>query len=329
MVYQTIPLSFDKNTYNAVVHHPLQSWEWGAARVETGVGVIRIGEYDHDTLHNVFTMTIHPVPHIPYRIGYIPRSVLPKTELLDFLNEYGKKNNLIFIKFEPYVEKNAGNETMKQWDKLTISQHPLFPVWTQMLDLTKTENELLDGMKPKTRYNIRYAQKQGVVVKEQSTDEGFAVFCDLYFKTTGRQDYHGHTPSYHKIIWNHLKEKIAHILIAYHEETPLAAYELLQFQDRWYYPYGGSSTEKRNLMGSNLLMWEAIRLGKKLGAHTFDMWGSLPPDYDHEDPWAGFTRFKEGYGTTFVEFVGSFDLVINPLLYPLYNLAYKIRQKIL
>jgi lipid II:glycine glycyltransferase (peptidoglycan interpeptide bridge formation enzyme) len=60
------------------------------------------------------------------------------------------------------------------------------------------------------------------------------------------------------------------------------------------------------------------------------MWGSLPPTYGEDaSGWAGFTRFKEGFGTEFVEFVGSFDYVIQPTLYTLYNAAYAIRKKVL
>ena len=73
-------------------------------------------------------------------------------------------------------------------------------------------------------------------------------------------------------------------------------------------------------------MWEAIKLGKKLGAIKFDMWGSLEPNYDPTDPWSGFTRFKEGYATKFTEFVGSYDLVVNPTLYKIYNAVYSLRE---
>jgi len=155
------------------------------------------------------------------------------------------------------------------------------------------------------------------------------VFSRLYFDTCRRQKYFGHTPGYHRTIWQSLKDSTAHILIAYFAGIPLAAYELFYFKDTFYYPYGGSSAEYRNLMAPNLLMWEAIRLGKKLGAKKFDMWGSLPPDYDKTDPWSGFTRFKEGYGTDFVQFSDSYDLVINPLMYKAYNTLYTLRSLLL
>ena len=325
MEYKILPEQFDNNQFNENAQHPLQSWEWGEVRKQTGIQVVRIGEFEQNTLQAVFTMTIHKIPRTSFEIGYIPRSVLPSDKLLTFLSNYGKENHLLFIKFEPYDSVSIKS----QLPNLKRSPHPLFPVWTQILDLTPTEDTLLSNMKSKTRYNIRYAMRKGVIVREQSDDQGFEVFADLYFKTTSRQEYRGHDRSYHQIVWNGLKNKYAKILIAYNNYIPLAAYELFIFKDRLYYPYGGSSAEHRDLMGSNLLMWEAIKLGKKLGAKTFDMWGSLPQNYDRNGKWSGFTRFKEGYGTQFVPFVGSYDLVINPILYRIYNIAYAIRNRLI
>ena len=74
--------------------------------------------------------------------------------------------------------------------------------------------------------------------------------------------YFGHTKEYHEMVSNSLKDGIAHILIAFYNDVPLAAYELFKFKDIFYYPYGGTSELHRNLMAANLLMWEAIRLGK-------------------------------------------------------------------
>jgi lipid II:glycine glycyltransferase (peptidoglycan interpeptide bridge formation enzyme) len=251
---------------------------------------------------------------------------MPSKKNLQKLYEFGKNHKVIFIKIEPYVEKVSNNEAMKQLNNLTISPHPLFPKWTQILDLTKSEDELLKSFHSKTRYNIRLAQKKGVTVREESNNNGFEEFSKLYFETTKRQKYFGHNYQYHKTVWNNLKNKISHILIAYYNNIPLAAYQLWYLDGVIYYVYGGTSELHRNLMASNLLMWEAIKLGKKLGATKFDMWGSLEPNYDPNDPWSGFTRFKEGYATKFTEFIGSYDLVINPLIYKIYNFIYSLRE---
>jgi len=314
--------------YNKQVFHPLQAWEWGEARKKTGVEVLRLGDGK-----NVYQLTIHQLPITNHRIGYLPRSVFPTKDVLDFLYDYGKKNKIVFIKIEPYEEKSKikdqRSKTQIKDQKLIKSKHPLFPEWTQILDLNKSEDELLKSFHHKTRYNIRLAEKKGVVIKEMSNDYGFEIFSKLYFETCKRQKYFGHTAKYHKIVWDSLKKDIARILIAFYKDIPLAAYEIFCFKDICYYPYGGTSLEYRNLMASNLLMWEAIKLGKKLGAEKFDMWGSLPPNYEPKHSWSGFTRFKEGYGTKFVEFIGSYDLVINKSAYYLYGLGNKLRENYL
>jgi len=310
---------------NQFAMHPMQSWQWGKARNTMGIKVLRIEDEK-----NIYQLTIHPVPHTNLKIGYLPRSVMPTKKVIEFLIDYGKKNKLIFIKIEPYEEKSKvksqKSKVQVKNKKLIKSSNPLFPEWTQMLDITKSEDELFKNLKPKTRYNIRLAQKKGVVIKEENNDQGFKIFNDLYFTTCNRQKYYGHTTKYHQIVWNNLKNDISHILVAYYQNQPLVVYQLWYFKDKFYYVYGGSSELHRNLMAANLLMWEAIKLGKKLGAKTFDMWGSLPPNYDQNHPWAGFTRFKEGYGTKFVQLVGSYDLVINPVLYRVYNIGYYLRN---
>lgn len=320
MTISLVDDTYDQKAYDTRVYHPMQSFRWGQAREKMGTQVVRLTDGKDN-----FQLTIHPLI-FGFKLGYLPRSITPSSAVLKFLTEWGIKNKIIFIKIEPYTEKSA-KQTVNVL--LRKSPHPLFPAWTQMLDIDKSEEELLKNMHAKTRYNIRLAQKKGVIIKEESNEKGFKIFSQLYFETCRRQKYHGHNVTYHKTIWENLKNDISHIMIAYYNDIPLAAYELFFFKDRLYYVYGGTSMLHRNVMAANLLMWESIKFGKKIGATKFDMWGSLPPNYDSNHDWAGFTRFKEGYGCKFVEMVGSFDLVINPLLYTFYNISYKIRSLIL
>ena len=212
MVVKSINSNSDKDVFDQKACHPLQSWQWGEARKEMGIEMLRIGEFNKDQLINVYQLTFHKIPHTPYKIGYLPRSNFPSNEVLDFLYEYGQKNKVIFIKIEPYIEKSQITNHKSQINfkfhppsrkanfKLIKSPHPLFPEWTQILDLTKSEDELLKEMHHKTRYNIRLAQKKGVVVKETSNDQGFKIFSRLYFDTCRRQKYFGHSKKYHQII---------------------------------------------------------------------------------------------------------------------------------
>jgi len=224
---------------------------------------------------------------------------------------------------------------------LVPAAHPLFTKYTFVLDLTKSEEELLKNMHPKTRYNIKVAQKHGVKVVEDNSDRAFKTYLKLTNETTKRQKFFAHTQEYHKLMWQTLKivnnkssivnkDKLAaHLLLAKYKKETLVAWILFTFKETLYYPYGASSNEHKETMASNLIMWEAIKFGKKLGLAKFDMWGALGPNPDPKDPWYGFHKFKQGYGGKLVEFIGSYDLVINPILYELYKIADKLRWVLL
>lgn len=331
----------EQEEYNAVVTHPLQSFEWGEFREKTGVKVIRRGLLENAKLTEGFTLTIHKVPKTKFTIGYLPKGALPSEKALEELKKIGKENNCIFIQLEPNVIHNSKNSILqtkvKIYNSLKPSFHPLFTKFTFILDISKPEEELLKNFHPKTRYNIKIAMKRKVKVIEDNSEEAFKEYLRLTEETTTRQKFYSHTPSYHTKMWETLgnqKSKIkdqnfnqlaAHLLIARLDDKTLTAWILFTFHDTLYYPYGASSSENRNVMASNLIMWEAIRFGKRLGLHYFDMWGALGPDPDPKDPWYGFHRFKEGYGATHIEFVGSFDLVIKPQVYKVYKVADKLR----
>lgn len=322
-----IPDTYSSQLYNSVVNHPLQSWEWGQARKSTGIKILRVGKFIGEKLSKAYLITIHRIPFTNFNIGYIPRSDLPSKDLIAFLKKISKEFNIIFVKIEPYIKKESTKPLI--FTNLNKSPHPLFTNWTIISDITKDENKLMESLKSKTRYNINLAQKKGVYVKEESNEKGYTIFENLYFETINRQKYKGHNRFYHRKIWEAVKNKMSHILIAYYQDIPLAAYHLFIFKERGFYVYGGSSDKFRNFMASNLLMWESLLFAKKNGCIVFDMWGSLPKDYSHSHPWAGFTRFKEGYGGKYVEMMGSYDFIINAPIYYLYNFIYKLREFVL
>lgn len=312
-------------------NHPLQSFEWGEFRKKTGIKVIR---------GKNFQLTIHRIPHFPWNIAYLPKGSMPTYEMINELLEIGKQEKCIFIQLEPNIIKDTGEKALNilisKYPNIHPSAHPLFTKYTFILDLTKSEDELLKNMSPKTRYNIRVAQKHGVEVIEDNSDKAFKEYLRLTKETTQRQGFFAHTEDYHRKMWETLRttnhkqltsnKLTSHLLLAKYKNQVLAAWILFVYEDTLYYPYGASSSKHRETMTSNLMMWEAIKFGKKLGLKKFDMWGALGPNPDEKDPWYGFHRFKKGYGPEMIEFVGSFDLVIKPVLYKGYKAADKLRS---
>jgi lipid II:glycine glycyltransferase (peptidoglycan interpeptide bridge formation enzyme) len=188
-------------------------------------------------------------------------------------------------------------------------------------------------MSSKTRYNIRVAQKHGVTIQEENTEEAFARYLKLTQETTTRQGFYAHSLNYHRLMWRHLysqltthnSQPIAHLLTARYQGKILVTWIIFLFNNVLYYPYGASSSEHKEVMASNLMMWEAIKWGKQNGARLFDLWGTPGPDPKPTDPYYGFHRFKTGYGPKLVEFVGSYDLVLKQPHYQFFTLTDKFR----
>jgi len=332
--------SQDHTQFDHLALHPLQSWAWGDFRLQSGVKVLRLGQFSHqDKLIKTYQITLHPIPHTHFTIAYIPKSDMPSHQLLHYLKKIAKKNNTIFFKFEPNIYQPAGDpqkdilkKTRQNLIKLGLKPgKPLFTPYSFILDLTQPEAELLKQMKSKTRYNTRLAEKKGVKISKNNSSEAFSDYLNLTFnETTVRQGFYAHNQDYHRQMWRTLHSAgIAHLFTAsYHDQT-LVTWIVFIFNNTLYYPYGASSSSNRELMPSNLMMWEVIKFGQKMGCTKFDMWGSLGPNPDPTDSWLGFHRFKQGYNPTLMEFVGSYDLVINPVLYKFYRLADQARWLIL
>lgn len=315
--------------YNKLATHPLQSWEWGQFRKAQGYKVIRLGKYSGNTLKEIFQVTFHPIPLIPLTVGYLPKSSLPTKEVIEKLKQVGKENKAIFIKLEPNVENSESAIGNLQFDSF-VQGKSLFTKYTSSIDLTKSEEELLKNFKPKTRYNIRLAEGHGVIVREDNSDSAFENYLKLLFETTSRQGFYAHDEKYHRLQWQILKSSgISHLLSATYQGKTLATFLLFVFNNVLYYPYGASTREHKELMAPTLLIWEAIKLGKRLGCKSFDLWGDIELNPSPANPYYGFHRFKEGFSPKLVEFVGSYDLVINPALYRIYQIVDKIRWKTL
>ena len=320
------------------MNHPLQSEVWGTFRRAMGIDVVRV---------NNWLLTFHTVPFTPFTIGYFPKGPLLNAAMLAILATLGKEKRAIFIQLEPNVrssrhpERSEGSspssadaslDSSPFGFRMTLrpSHHPLFTKYTFVLDLTKSEEELLKAMHPKTRYNIKVAQKHGVVVREDNSSDAFDTYLSLTKETTSRQGFYAHNETYHRRMWEILfPAGIARLWTAVYQEKIVAAWIIFVWKDTMYYPYGASSREHRETMAPNLLLWEIVRWGKKAGYKKFDLWGALGPQADQNDPWYGFHRFKQGFGPELVEFAGSYDLVLNPLLYHLYTVADTIRWRIL
>ena len=310
--------NIDKESFNKNATHPLQSWEWGEFREAWGNKVVRLPN---------FQIIFSKIPFTFLTIGAVIRGPKITKKNVEDVKEIAKKENAIFIKFEPnFAKATLGAAKFDQFTEFLKSNglvkgRRLFTPTSFWIDLKKSEDELLKSFHPKTRYNIRLAQKQGVEVVEDNSDEAFEKYLKLTKETSKRQGFYAHTEKYHRLMWKYLKPPgITHLLVAKYKGEIITTWILLAFKNFLYYPYGASTDKYKNVMANNLMMWEVIKLGKKLGLSTFDLWG--------REEGKGFTKFKEGYNPKVVTFIGTWDLPTSILYWP-YRLAEEIRWRIL
>lgn len=291
-----------------IATHPLQTSAWAEFRRKWGNELL-------ETKYGI--LTVHRLRPTDYSIGIFEKGPAPTKEMLQDLKKLGKEKGLVFIKLEPNTPKSPQLvELMKAAG--SVPGKTVFTPTTFWIDLTPSEEDLMKSFQPKTRYNIRLAERNGVVVKEDDSKAAFEKYLELTRETVTRQGFYAHTEKYHRLMWDILKRAgIAHLLTAVYKGEVITTWILFTWRDFLYYPYGASTEKYKNVMANNLVMWESIKFGKKLRLTTFDLWG--------REEGKGFTKFKEGYNPKVTEFLGTWDLVINKPLYTIYRLAEKIR----
>ena len=191
----------------------------------------------------------------------------------------------------------------------------------------RTEDEVLAGMNQLWRRNIKKAAKQGVVV-ERGAREDLKAFHDLYVHTAERDHFTPRGLRYFETMYDALSAeadgRIA-LWMARHEGDLVASTIAIRVGTHAWYSYGASSTEKREVRGSNAVQWAMISDALAAGAEVYDLRG-ITDTLDADDPHVGLIQFKVGTGGEAVEYVGEWDLPLNRVLYKAFDLYMKRRS---
>ncbi len=189
------------------------------------------------------------------------------------------------------------------------------PTDTVLIDLDRAPTERLAAMKPKTRYNVRLAERRGVTVREDGP-AGLEEWYEIYRTTMERAGTTVHDRGHFERLLSVPDdgEVGIHLLTARYEGRALAGLVLAVAGDYALYLYGASGDRERRRMPTYLLQWEAMRYARELGAHTYDLFG-VPSDTSPGNPMHGLLRFKVGFGGHVVTRRGCWDYPFDPAEY--------------
>lgn len=304
--------------------HLLQTPNWGDLKSEYGwtPEYLRLGDLGAMVLFR----------HLPlgFSVAYIPRGPVGTGDWSGFwetVDELSRKHNAIFLRVEPDIWEPVSDDFAEtHLPGFQPSQQTTQPPRTVLIDISGTEEDWLEAMKPKTRYNIRLAERKDVIVQPSSDVKAFHQLME----TTGERDAFGiHSVDYYQAAYNHFApDGACTLLMASFEGQPLAGLMAFAQGHTAWYLYGASNNRERNRMPTYLLQWEAMRWAKAKGCRTYDLWGV--PDQpesvleakfmDRSDGLWGVYRFKRGFGGEVRRTIGAWDRVYKPLLYKLYQL---------
>jgi hypothetical protein len=203
------------------------------------------------------------------------------------------------------------------------------PPSTVVVDISGSPEEILAGMKPKTRYNIRLASRKGVAVSAGS-DADMGPWYEVYRETSRRDRIAIHAMGYYAGLFTAARgypgsAPQVELFLARHEEDLLAGNIVLFWKDTAIYLTGASTGIKRNLMPTYALQWEAMQAARTRGCRAYDLYG-IPPRPDPGHPMFGLYQFKTGFSEKTLERWGTWDVPFRPLACALYGAAEAARM---
>ena len=283
--------------------------------------------------------------------------ITPETQTIEFagfLSELAKAlkpelpSNTIAIRFDPDVSFstpedrdlfNYGMKMVSYADKLKLRKNSvdIQPPDSTLVDLTGSEEEILEKMHSKWRYNIRLSERKGVVIhrylgNDINLSEKFDKFYELTKITNARDGNASHAKAYYADLIKSSADEISKgrdvpvisLYIAEHEGEEIASIMTLFSHDEAIYLYGASSNNKRNLMPNHLLQWTAMKDAKAYGSKYYDMYGLPPEGKDENHPMHGLYMFKANFGGKNIHRTGSWDIPLK-FVYRPYSAAEKLR----
>lgn len=314
----------------------LQSWEWGEFQQSLGRKIWRLAVCNNSDISAAALVVKRFLP-LAKSYLYCPRGPILANDkdvlglLMDRIKQIAKKENAIFWRIELTSQSQILNLKSSIHGFQAVS--PVQPKDTLILDLTKSEEELLSEMHQKTRYNIRLAERKGVKIRimnpfgpnsgrgQESRIGDIEEFLKLLHQTTGRDKFRPHPDEYYRKSLKQFSGDFVKLYLAEYQNKVIAANIVIFFGDTATYAHGASSNEYRNVMAPHLLQWRQIQDAKRLGYKYYDFWGIA----SQNQKWSGITRFKKGFAGREINYPGTFDIVFQSFWYKIYRLIKRIK----
>jgi lipid II:glycine glycyltransferase (peptidoglycan interpeptide bridge formation enzyme) len=300
--------------------HPLQLWGWGEVKALHNWNVDRVFIYEKDQIIGAAQLLIRKLPKPFNALVYVPRGPVAEKgdrgDVLDAIGDYAKaKYHAVAVTIEPDWRTIPH---VNGWHK---SVNTILIPRTLILDLRKTEDELLAAMAKKTRQYIRKSANDAVEIRQVKKREELAECLAIYKETAARAGFGLHEDQYYYDIFAKMRDH-GLVTAAFYEGKPVAFLWLVISERTAFELYGGMNDEGQRLRANYTLKWSTIQMTKNWELERYDFNGLLND---------GVSTFKQGFADHEDMLVGTYDRPLS-FVYVLWArglpLAKKIIQKI-
>lgn len=282
--------------------HPLQLWGWGQVKAAHGWTAERFCIYEEDRQVAAMQVLVRKLPS-PFRaLAYVPRGPIGEDAyFVDALNEVAKimkrDHRAVALSIEPNSREINLTEVWRKSSNKILSRE------TILLNLSKTESDLLADMAKKTRQYIRKSAADGVTIRRVKTRQELEACLALYEQTAARAGFNLHKRQYYLDVFHQMADH-SPVFAAYINDQPVAFLWMAISQKTAYELYGGMNEEGQKARANYALKWHVIRKMKEWGLDEYDFGGLVA---------GGVSIFKQGWTTEVTMFAGTFDYPLSPL----------------
>ena len=298
-------------TVKALGGHPLQLWGWGELKSAHRWSAERVLVTDGSgAVVGASQLLTRALPGPLGGFVYAPRGPVvahdpadpdrPSAEpgtaaIADAIADYvlGSRR-AVAVSIEP--DEDAGEFALdSRWRE---ARTPVLPARTLILDLRKSEDELMADMSKKHRQYVRKSgREESLEIRPVETIAQLDACLEVYHATSERADFGLHEDSYYRDAFTMLGDD-APVWASYIDGKPVAFLFMAKSARTAFELYGGMSEEGQRLRANYALKWHVIREMKRQGIVRYDF-GGLIND--------GVTTFKTGFASHENLLAGSWD----------------------
>lgn len=311
----------------------LQSWDFYEFHLARGKKVFRRLVFDGDAIVGAWAGVVETARRGRYLaiaggplIDWSDKKLVQA--VFDDIHKKGTEAGCVFVRVRPQLE--LSEKSLKLMESLGLKKAPMYlsVEYAGILDLTKSEEEILAGASQGFRRKLRKALKNDIEIEASDSDSAIDNFCKLEKLHAERQKYVAFSTDFLKKQFEAFREGGEVLIYTASKDGEILAQNFMIFYGpEASYHYGVSSELGTRYSAAPLLHLKAMEEARKRGCVRYNLWGIVEKD-ETNHRFYGVSEFKRSFGCEEFRYTPAHDMILKPSAYKLDLLVEKVRKKV-